>query len=614
MKMTKITKKAISVLLSAFMLLTSLPVSVLAQAQQTVNLTADYVCQEAINLVNQGKAVAVPGYAKPYRIYQFSGGEDISLFDELDWFREPHHPAPERPFYVFSDGTKAWAPDNVKPGRTIKSFTGEEYYNTAFDGWYSEGPFIKMKTDATYHLSIKEMGKDPVSVTIQLKEGDLVDAGTPFLRKSTIQDEKYIVQSLFSDLRKLEKDAPAFTQRQFKELIIHDTGKLFGEPNTYTKFAHINATEAKGGEEVVTILRDGYKEVPKANIANPGDFIITNPGGEKYISPRKDFLKNYELIEGDLYKTKGGIVPRKFREFLGEDMIIEAPWGGPMHFRKGAMINVENISKEVPDLYAVDGREFKETYKAIQEVYTKTLNGIKRFALKIETKLSKKYPKYKGLFFRRYLKEKESYMTEQVANKMAKEEAAKKALLKKPVSRDASKKTGKRLAKGLFGGALFGAGIYLALTFASAPEVQAQPITGVRTRGEILAEEHADIQNMDMREKMQTFLSPDFVNEIIRDALHGNGEILGEMQTIPLIIQSTANEMDLTEEELADAMACPLENHSCAGLNEQEIAELLRTEQQEYYSEQLFKNNPLFSGSENNAEVHVPFIGTNPQI
>ena len=51
----------------------------------------------------------------------------------------------------------------------------------------------------------------------------------------------------------------------------------FGTAKTYVKFARIQATQAQGGEAIETVLADGTKET--ANIANAGDWIVTNPGG-----------------------------------------------------------------------------------------------------------------------------------------------------------------------------------------------------------------------------------------------------------------------------------------------------------------------------------------------
>ena len=81
----------------------------------------------------------------------------------------------------------------------------------------------------------------------------------------------------------------------------------------FAKFARIQAQCAKGGEVIETVLSDGTKET--LNTANAGDWIVTNPGGEKYVVPAAKFPKKYEPCPelGDgWYKPTGGV--QKFLE------------------------------------------------------------------------------------------------------------------------------------------------------------------------------------------------------------------------------------------------------------------------------------------------------------
>lgn len=91
----------------------------------------------------------------------------------------------------------------------------------------------------------------------------------------------------------------------------------------YAKFARIQAIEAVGGEVIETILADGTKET--SNTANAGDWIVTNPGGEKYIVPAAKFPKKYEAapeIGDGWFKPTGGV--QKFLE-LDEDQNSSVP-------------------------------------------------------------------------------------------------------------------------------------------------------------------------------------------------------------------------------------------------------------------------------------------------
>lgn len=80
----------------------------------------------------------------------------------------------------------------------------------------------------------------------------------------------------------------------------------------YAKFARIQAIEAVGGEVIETILADGTKET--SNTANAGDWIVTNPGGEKYIVPAAKFPKNTKLLRKSA--TVGSSRPAVFKNSL----------------------------------------------------------------------------------------------------------------------------------------------------------------------------------------------------------------------------------------------------------------------------------------------------------
>lgn len=130
---------------------------------------------------------------------------------------------------------------------------------------------------------------------------------------------------------------------------------------TFAKFARIQATEAAGGEEIITILADGTKET--INIANTGDWIVTNPGGEQYIVPGAKFPKKYEscpeLGEG-WFKPTGGV--QRFLE-LDQDMQFICSWGEEQFIAAGGFVNVTDLG----DIYGIAKEEFFATYKACDE-------------------------------------------------------------------------------------------------------------------------------------------------------------------------------------------------------------------------------------------------------
>lgn len=129
----------------------------------------------------------------------------------------------------------------------------------------------------------------------------------------------------------------------------------------YAKFARIQAVQATGGEAVETILADGTKET--SNTANAGDWIVTNPGGEKYIVDGIKFGKKYEacpeLGEG-WFKPKGGV--QKFLE-LKEDTSFICSWGEEQFIAAGGFVNVSDLA----DIYGIARKEFFDTYQEVDE-------------------------------------------------------------------------------------------------------------------------------------------------------------------------------------------------------------------------------------------------------
>lgn len=73
----------------------------------------------------------------------------------------------------------------------------------------------------------------------------------------------------------------------------------------YKKQREVRVEIAKGGEEIITKLADGTFETK--NIAQAGDAIVTNPGGERYIVPGMNFVKEYQpkIGEEGLFFEKG---------------------------------------------------------------------------------------------------------------------------------------------------------------------------------------------------------------------------------------------------------------------------------------------------------------------
>lgn len=149
-----------------------------------------------------------------------------------------------------------------------------------------------------------------------------------------------------------------FSSFQIKQLLQMDTEHRILQPaSSYVKFARIQALRAQGGEEITTVLADGTEET--VNVANAGDFIVTNPGGEQYIVPGEKFTKKYEPdteLGTGWFKPAGGA--QTFVK-INHNMKIAAPWGEVQVLKKGAYLNVTD-----PDnIYGVAESEFHDTYK-----------------------------------------------------------------------------------------------------------------------------------------------------------------------------------------------------------------------------------------------------------
>ena len=63
----------------------------------------------------------------------------------------------------------------------------------------------------------------------------------------------------------------------------------------YKKQGEVTAVQVQVETPVETVLADGTKET--TNTALPGDFIVTNPGGEQYVLKPEKFQSRYEPKE-----------------------------------------------------------------------------------------------------------------------------------------------------------------------------------------------------------------------------------------------------------------------------------------------------------------------------
>lgn len=131
----------------------------------------------------------------------------------------------------------------------------------------------------------------------------------------------------------------------------------------FQKQGLVQAHPADVGESIETVLASGTSET--TNTANEGDWIVTNPSGEKYIISEQKFQSRYEPTDvAGTYKARGSCraVPNPF----GKPIEIMASWGEPQLGDEHCMIadtcdaDGSNLGGEP---YLIEGAAFAETYK-----------------------------------------------------------------------------------------------------------------------------------------------------------------------------------------------------------------------------------------------------------
>jgi hypothetical protein len=133
--------------------------------------------------------------------------------------------------------------------------------------------------------------------------------------------------------------------------------KLFEAAATYQKTARVQARQATEPTPISTILADGTFETQ--NIAQPGDYIITNPGGEEYIISAEKFEKRYRTTDTPgTFQAVGEI--QAIKNPTGKPITIIAPWGEEQH--GGADCILASALDNPADRYIIGATEFVDTY------------------------------------------------------------------------------------------------------------------------------------------------------------------------------------------------------------------------------------------------------------
>ena len=142
------------------------------------------------------------------------------------------------------------------------------------------------------------------------------------------------------------------------------TGKI------YRKCGEVRARRVRVATAVETILTDGRTET--RNVAAPGDYIVTAPGGERYVVEPEAFAARYEPKSGkrDVYLARGQIVAAP--NPLGCVLHLVAPWGEVQSGSADCMIADAfdpETKKRAGRPYIIDRAEFEKTYSRLEPAW-----------------------------------------------------------------------------------------------------------------------------------------------------------------------------------------------------------------------------------------------------
>ncbi len=135
----------------------------------------------------------------------------------------------------------------------------------------------------------------------------------------------------------------------------------------YRKSGEVRARRVDFMTTVVTTLADGRRET--RNVAAPGDYVVTAPGGEQYVVKPDVFAARYELKPGtrDVYLARGEIVA--VPNPLGRFLYLVASWGQVQSGSADCMIaDVFDpaTKKRAGRPYIIDRAEFEKTYSRVK--------------------------------------------------------------------------------------------------------------------------------------------------------------------------------------------------------------------------------------------------------
>jgi hypothetical protein len=153
------------------------------------------------------------------------------------------------------------------------------------------------------------------------------------------------------------------SEATFIDLNTPEYTELFLAAPVYRKHAVVEARQVTETEEISTVLADGTFETNQT--VEPGQWVITNPGGEIYAIKNEKFVRRYESIGNGKYQSKGYI--HAFTSPVAGPVYIVAPWGEKQFGNEGCLFGASILEDGsiAEDRYILGRQEFEDTYRSI---------------------------------------------------------------------------------------------------------------------------------------------------------------------------------------------------------------------------------------------------------
>lgn len=149
------------------------------------------------------------------------------------------------------------------------------------------------------------------------------------------------------------------------DLCSEELSGLLAAAPVYEKLPVVSARVAEADEAVVTVLADGREET--SNLARPGDVIVTNPGGERYVLDPETFSRRYREIADGRFQATGMV--RALRNPAAVEIEIVAPWGELMRGGPDCWIAMAYDPTQPEqgslDRYLIGAEEFAASYRQL---------------------------------------------------------------------------------------------------------------------------------------------------------------------------------------------------------------------------------------------------------